>query len=155
MTLGRILSNEERSQIRQSWRAPSMWEMEPASVGNSSFSLPTTLCRSFYSLEVVTAPLYTVSVIVYTKKSNTTQDTIVGFPLVFKDDVHLWCNKSLNCFYGNEDRCGHWFVYSLSLYPLCKKVEHRLGVQPMALEVTMVSVEIDVWPSLFSFQRYP
>lgn len=42
VTLGRIISNDEGSQLRPSWTVTSMCKMEPASIGNTSFPLPTT-----------------------------------------------------------------------------------------------------------------
>lgn len=43
---------------------------------------------------------------------------------------------------GCEDKQGHFFVHPLSLNPFCKKVEHRLGVQSMAMEMTKASAGI-------------
>lgn len=77
-----------------------------------------------------------------TIKSNTTRGTVTGFSLFFKDDIHLWQHKIWNGSYASEDRCGHWFIYSLSLNSLCKKVERGLGAQPMAMEGTGLLLEL-------------
>lgn len=118
---GENSANEERSQIRVvECPACEKWSQQVRQL--LTFCVTTPHQSLFISSSQGSSQYSLYIKITITIKSNSTWGTVVGFSLFFRDDVHLWWHKNLNHFYGNEDRCGHWFVHTLSLNPFVRRL---------------------------------